>query len=733
MDSLVKVVRAAVCWAVGAALVLSNERTALAEDISALEGVLAEPIVSSASKQSEEASSAPGLSSSITAEDLRKYGIRTLAEAMDFLAMGVSTSENLGRGEVGARGVLLTGDRGNHFLVLVDGYVVNDPLRGGSTFGAGAGIPLELIDHIEIIVGPGSVLYGSNAMFGLVNVVTKRAKDYDGARVLVESALPISIRTGAGAGTTFTLFGKPGEIVTQVEYYKQEGPHFFFDAQNTGIDRFTGQPGRHTRNGGPTGIWGGARADDSVYAESPSGLLRVAIGATELHVQASYYRYGAPTGPGDFDDREAGERERRLSIGLNHRIAVSTLLDLSARGYMSYYDTSSAFIASRGVLCPFGLVTCKYVDTGTAYWVGLEVQSTWDWFRDSRFVTIFGVDARQRHVRTTSDTLDIATGDSLYPAAAGLDHSDVIIASYAQQTWSVTPALKLSGGARIDSDPRFDPVVTPRVVASLAAWKDGTLKSSYSTAFRAPSRDETDNSTARRIKAQGLEPETVRSVDVSAEQRFGPHRALVGGFYSEWENLVELTPLSDAEAIEAIRNGQTAVPFTPGIQLTQYRNTSGVTNYGLNTGLEGSFDSGSILYGFNLTGAIAEKRTSSGTSRLPVAPRLFGNAKLAYVFGEGLPTAAVATHFLGPRPADLSSGQFSPDPFASAQAELRLTLSGDVPGVTGLSYRAMANYAFAERGPYVVGPVTNSIPTQTIPQLTPVDRFRTTVGLQYVF
>jgi outer membrane receptor for ferrienterochelin and colicin len=725
--------KAAACLVIGCAVAVAGERVALADDISDVEGLLNEAIVSSASKQSEAASAAPGLSTSVTAEDLRKYGIRTLAEAIDFLVMGVTSSDNLGAGEVGARGVLLPGDRGSHFLVLVDGYVVNDPFRGGATFGPGAGIPLELIDHIEVIVGPGSVLYGSNAMFGLVNVVTKRAKDYEGARVIVESALPIGIRAAAGAGTTFTLFGLPGEIVTQLEYYKQDGPHFLFEQENTGVDQFTGQPGRHCRDCEQNGIWGGAVADDSLYAEAPSGLMRVALGDTELHVQASYYRHATPIGIGDFDDPDAGDTEKRVSVGLNHRVALSTLLDVSARGYMSYYESETAFITSRGELCPFGLVTCNYVDKGKAHWVGIELQSTWDWFRDDSFVTIVGVDARQRHVETASDTLNIETGDSLYPAAPGLDQSDVLIAGYAQQTWAATRELQLGAGARVDSDPRFDPVVTPRVVGSVLPWEGGTLKASYSTAFRAPSQDETDNATARRIQAKNLEPEEVRSFDASIEHRFGAHRMLIGGFYSEWQNLVELAQLTDAEAIEAIRNGETAVPFTPGIQLTQYRNTSDVSNYGMNTGVEGSFRSGTIQYGFTLTGAVAEKRTSSGTSHLPAAPQIFGNARTAYVFGDGLPTVAFATHFMGPRPADLSNGQFSPDPYAPSQVQLRLTLSGDVPAVKGLSYRAIANYAVADRGPYVVGPVTKAIPTQPTAELIPVDRFRTTVGLQYAF
>jgi hypothetical protein len=571
-------------------------------------------------------------------------------------------------------------------------------------------------------------------MFGLVNVVTKRAKDYDGVRVIAESALPISIRVGAGAGSTFTAIGLTGEVTTQLEYYKQEGPDLFFDAQNTGVDRFTGQPGRNTRDGGPTGLWGGARAERSLYSESPSGLVRVSVGDTELHLRGSYHRHGAPTGPGDFDDHETGEKETRASLGLSHRVALSTLVDVSAHAYASYYRTQSNFIASRGVLCPFGLVTCNYTDTGSARWVGLEVQSTWDWFRDDRFVTVLGGDVRQRHVATSSDTLDVETGESLYPAVPGLDNADVIVAAYAQQTWEIVPAVRLSGGARVDSDPRFDPVVTPRAAGSVAPWSGGTLKGSYSTAFRAPSWDETDNSTARRIKAGELRPEEVRSFELSLEHRFGTHRMVVGGFYSHWDNLVELVPLSDEEAIQAIRNGETQVPFTPGIQLTQYRNSSQFRNYGMNSGFDGSLASGTVLYGFSITGAVVKKpKTGVGGTRLPVAPQLFGNARVAYVLGDDLPTVALGTHVTGPRPADLSNGQFQPDPYARSQVQLRLTLTGNVPVLTNLSYRAMANYSTASRGPYVVGPVTRAIPSQTTPSLVPVDRFRTTVGLQYEF
>ena len=95
-------------------------------------------------------------------------------------------------------------------------------------------MPLELIDHVEVVLGAGSVLYGSNAMLGIVNVVTKRAKDFTGARVFAERARsPRSYRgIGAGLGYEFPLFGASAvSSLAAAEYYTQDGPNFTFAEQ----------------------------------------------------------------------------------------------------------------------------------------------------------------------------------------------------------------------------------------------------------------------------------------------------------------------------------------------------------------------------------------------------------------------------------------------------------------------------------------------------------------------
>jgi hypothetical protein len=214
----------------------------------------------------------------------------------------------------------------------------------------------------------------------------------------------------------------------------------------------------------------------------------------------------------------------------------------------------------------------------------------------------------------------------------------------------------------------------------------------------------------------------------------GAHRLLAGVFYTRWTNLVELRTLTEAETIQAIRDGRTSVPFTPGVQLTQYRNAASILNYGLNAGIDGWIGVDRLQYGLTVTAAVAERHEGASTVRLGVAPQLFGNARLAFVSGGKLPTLALATQFLGRRVADHArDGGFVPTPAAPIQVRLRLCVSGAVPGLAGLSYRALLDYSLSDRGPYVVGPVTTALPTQPSAQLNPIDRFRTTVGLQYEF
>jgi outer membrane receptor for ferrienterochelin and colicins len=732
--------------AVSAALAVATlvgASVARADDTSELEGLLDETVVTTASKSAETGSSAPATSTTLTAEDMRRYGIHSLDEAIDFLSLGVVTSNPLRSVHVGARGVLLPRDQGDHFLLLVNGHSVNEPLFGAARFERGAGIPMELIDHIEVILGPGSVLYGSNAMLGVINVITKRAKDWRGAHVVIESEIGKSYRAQGGAGYGFDLFGKKSEITLAVEYFRQDGPTFHFGPQQGGIDSVSGLPTRYTRNGPPTGIWGGD-TPSSYYSAVPAGMLRFKSGNLEINVQAKTYKRSTPYRSRyeqpvlDFDDPNSYEIDRSLWVDVKHKATLSPIVQLTTRAYADTFDYRDYFVSSLASSCLYEAKTCRYVVTGASRWAGLELQSSFDWLRDNRLVTLLGVDARVRFTGSKGDVYDDDTGKALAASTSVLHRTDKTLGAYVQQTWQPARWLDLNGGARIDSEDRFRGVLSPRLAASARAWKGATLKGIFAEAFRSPSWFESAYFAADQILAKNLRPERVRSIEGSIEQRIGAQRLTLGAFRSWWTDLVELHTLSPQEEQAAAAAGEINLLRSNGI--AQYRNVSTLDNYGVDASYDGALLDGTLRYGVNFTGAFARKIDPVlGDQPRVVAPEIFGNARVSYDLPGAWPTLAVAGHYVGRRPADRAFvGGFQPEPYAPAQVELRGTVSGAIPFVPGLSYRASANYAFADRGPYVVGPIQDTQSQQPgapplRPELVPVDTFRATLGLQYDF
>ena len=137
------------------ALGLLGTRTALAEDTDDLQALLSENVITTASTSAQKALTAPATSVTLTAEDLSRFGIRSLDEAINFLSLGVIAADTAAYSRRRRARRAAAGRNGKHFLVLVNGHAMNDPLYGAARFDAGAGMPIEIIDHIEVIVGPG--------------------------------------------------------------------------------------------------------------------------------------------------------------------------------------------------------------------------------------------------------------------------------------------------------------------------------------------------------------------------------------------------------------------------------------------------------------------------------------------------------------------------------------------------------------------------------------------------
>ncbi len=696
-----------------------------------LDTLLDQTVVTAASKSAEVSATAPGTSTVITAQDLRRFGIHTLSEAVDFLSLGAATSGRDATGEkggLGARGVQLAGDEGNHFLLLVNGHGVNEPLAGAVRFDRGAGIPLEMVDRIEVILGPGSVLYGSNAMLGVINVVTKSAKDFKGTRLVLESELATSARAMAGGGYQFDLFGAPAELSLSLEYYRRFGPSFDLDDQDLGIDPLSALPTRTRKDGAPTGIWGG-RIDDGTFAEAPSALAQFRRGDFRVTLQASSFRSGLPYAAADFNDPDNQQTSRQAWIDVSYQKLVSPAVELTLRGYGDTHDSTSQLDISREGLCFYlGAETCRVTSVGASRWAGAEFRAAFDWFEDGTAVTLVGFDGQYRYAGTKRDTEDEATGRLVTNSTGTFKRDDFVFGAYAQQSFNPTAWLGLNAGARVDRDPRFPAVISPRAAASLQPWEGGTIKFTYAEAYRAPTYSETEVTVGERLAPVTLNPERVRSFEGSVEQRAGSHRVRTALFVTRWRDLVDVRQLTDAEAQRAVADGRLTF-IAPQTEYEEFRNVDGIDNYGLSLGYDGGLPASGLAWGANLTSAVAEP---DSREQLVLAPHYFGNARIAYDLPEALPQIALSTFFLSQRLADRGvTGGWAERPYAPRQLRVRLTVSGEVPPLDGLTYRLGADYSVAKETPYVIGPIQAATPEQPTPDLAPTDRFRAFVGLEY--
>ena len=133
--------------------------------------------VTSVSKRPERLSQTASAIQVITQEDIRRSGASSLAEALRLASNLQVAQVDSRQWAISARGFNST--TANKLLVLIDGRTVYTPLFSG-VFWDVQEVPLADIDRIEVISGPGATLWGSNAVNGVINVITKGVKDTQG-------------------------------------------------------------------------------------------------------------------------------------------------------------------------------------------------------------------------------------------------------------------------------------------------------------------------------------------------------------------------------------------------------------------------------------------------------------------------------------------------------------------------------------------------------------------------
>jgi outer membrane receptor for ferrienterochelin and colicin len=158
----------------------------------ALEELLQTPI-STAAKYDQYLGDVAASVTVISAEEIARHGWRTLAEVLASVR-GVYTTYDRGYTYLGVRGIGLPSDYNNRFLVLIDGVEMTESVSGSVGIDTTLAVDLSTLARIEFVRGPGSVMYGTGAMFGVINLITKDELEQSSVAVGGGSA---GLKTGA--------------------------------------------------------------------------------------------------------------------------------------------------------------------------------------------------------------------------------------------------------------------------------------------------------------------------------------------------------------------------------------------------------------------------------------------------------------------------------------------------------------------------------------------------------
>ncbi|MCF8470884.1 MAG: TonB-dependent receptor [Parvibaculum sp.] len=191
----------------------------------------------------------------ITAKDIEDHQYKTVSEALQSVP-GVHPVQQGGQGALTS--LFTRGGNSNHTLVLVNGQPVNDPSSPGNAFDF-ANLTTENIERVEVVRGPQSALYGSQAMGGVINIITKRGTGSPSSRLRIE----------AGSNGRFNSAGTTGGSVGDTSYFVSLSRQFT-DGTDITPDKY--RFGASEERDGYENITGSLRLDQT-FNEHLSGAL----------------------------------------------------------------------------------------------------------------------------------------------------------------------------------------------------------------------------------------------------------------------------------------------------------------------------------------------------------------------------------------------------------------------------------------------------------------------------
>ena len=501
-----------------------------------------EEIVVGAAKREQSLGNVASAVTVVTADRIRRFGYRTIGEAVAGVA-GVYLEDNRINVSLGIRGLQIPGDFNTRILILVDGATVNEAWGASSGLGFENVVSIDDVARIEVIRGPQSSVYGPNAFFGIINIVTRGAAESPRAwgRISVNHISGVIGTAGFAAGDVdhqlrgsvlaMSRFGETLEVPDVGTDLSGDGGHGFIAGIVGSYEGWFGQVRAYrTRRDSPFAPYDGDAAAETPYIQVNSQLL----------VDAGHTR----------------ELSKRLTIAGRAYLNMYRFFD-----DINEFDEPAAFI-----------------DYGDAISFGGELRARYEAIEDGKLGITAGAEASHNKTKSRS----FYAGDEANGAGglAGVPLDFNLQGIYAEVDSAPTSWLGLTAGLRFDRNDQVDARLSPRAALFLADRERYGLKLLYAEGFRNPSAFEGtffDNTTFKANPDIGAE--RIRSFEAVLWAKFvrGLSTRLSAFYWDARDVIVQV--LDPSDLLLQFQNIGRFV--SEGIEAEfSYRNTAGWYGFG---------------------------------------------------------------------------------------------------------------------------------------------------------
>ena len=411
------------------------------------------PIVVAAGKREQTLRQVPASVSIVTADDIDLFGYRNLADVLRNQRSFYLHTDGL-NWFAGTRGFLRPGEWNARMLVLVDGRPTRDVIYGQTNLDQDFVVPMEAVKRVEIIRGPGSALYGGNAVFSTVDVITKTGAEVNGAQIKLQGGTQDTGRASVLLGTVL-----PGgwDVIGNFTGYTSQGDnHIHYPGVTDAAHNF-------------------GNIDNSDYEGVESGWVKARNGdwTIELDTASRYKDNRAATYLTSFVDPGSMHEERgNASVRYDHEVAENQ--SVHAMAYYGHYRYLQSYrFDDDGNGNPYW-----YTTQGQSDWLGQEFH--YDWQATESLHLLAGADATQALDAQQRDH------DTISGSLLDVESSYNAWGLFAEAEYKATSWLTFTGGVRLDDVQRIGLSVSPRFALILTPTVQDTVKLLYGSAFRAP-------------------------------------------------------------------------------------------------------------------------------------------------------------------------------------------------------------------------------------------------------